>query len=64
VLFSQDDDFPREGKRRQEDGIEFAGVIYAHQLRIGIGKCIHDLEMIVGAMDVAELADRVTYLPI
>jgi predicted nuclease of predicted toxin-antitoxin system len=46
VLVSFDDDLLREGARRQRAGEPFTGVIYAHQLRITIGQCVHDLELI------------------
>ena len=32
VLFSQDDDLLAEAKRRQVEGVQFAGVLYAHQI--------------------------------
>lgn len=41
VLYSQGDDLLEEAARRQEAGIPFGGVIYAHQFRISIGACIH-----------------------
>ncbi len=31
VMFSQDDSFLAEAHRRQTEGVDFAGVIYAHQ---------------------------------
>jgi uncharacterized protein DUF5615 len=43
VLFSQDEDLLAEAKRRQEQGIAFAGVVYGHQLRVTIGLCVRDL---------------------
>ncbi len=46
VLFTHDDDLLREGARRQSIGESFSGVIYAHQLRITIGQCVHELELI------------------
>jgi predicted nuclease of predicted toxin-antitoxin system len=64
VLFTQDDDLLVEAKRRQTAGIPFAGVIYAHQLRITIGRCIQDLELIAKACEPEDLANRVEYLPL
>ena len=46
VLVSMDDDLLTEANRRQAAGIAFAGVIYAHQLRITIGQAIRDLSLI------------------
>ena len=46
VLFTQDDDLPAEAARRQRKGVSFSGVIYAHQMKVSIGKCIQDLDLI------------------
>jgi predicted nuclease of predicted toxin-antitoxin system len=64
VLFSQDEDLLAEATRCQEQGISFAGVVYAHQLRITIGMCVQDLELIAKAAEPEELANRVEYLPL
>jgi predicted nuclease of predicted toxin-antitoxin system len=64
VLFSQDEDLLREARVRQAAGIPFAGVVYAHQLGITIGRCIQDLELIAMIADPADLAARVEYLPL
>ena len=63
VLFTQDEDLLAEAKYRQVEGVQFAGVIYAHQLRITIGRCVQDLELIVKAGEPEEIANRVEYLP-
>jgi hypothetical protein len=44
--------------------ISFVGVVYAHQLRITIGRCVQDLELIAKASEPEELANRVEYLPL
>jgi hypothetical protein len=64
VLFSQDDDLLAEAKQRQIVGVPFSGVIYAHQLRVTIGRCVQDLELIAKAANSEELANRVEFLPI
>ena len=64
VLFSQDEDLLAEAKERQISGKEFAGVIYGHQLRVTIGQCVVDLELIAKAGDAKDIANRVEYLPI
>jgi predicted nuclease of predicted toxin-antitoxin system len=64
VLFSQDDDLLVEAHRRQREGVFFAGVIYAHQLHITIGDCVHDLELIAKLAAPDELANQVIYLPL
>ena len=64
VLFSQDDDLLAEAARRQRSGTPFAGVIYGHQLRVSIGACVDDLELIAKLSEPAELHNRVEYLPL
>lgn len=64
VIFTQDDDFLREATRRQRAGETFAGVIYAHQLRVTIGQCIDDLELIAGATKPEDYANSVQHLPL
>jgi predicted nuclease of predicted toxin-antitoxin system len=64
VLFSQDEDLLAEAKQRQTEDIPFTGVIYAHQLRITIGRCVNDLELIAKAAEPEEMANRVEYLPL
>ena len=63
VLFSQDKDLLRDAKRRQEDNIPFAGVIFAHQLRITIGQASDDLELLAKVAEPDDLANRVEYIP-
>jgi predicted nuclease of predicted toxin-antitoxin system len=64
ILFSQDEDLLSEAAQRQYDGEPFAGVIYAHQLKVTIGQCIHDLELIAHVGEPEEFANRVEYLPL
>lgn len=64
VLFSQDEDLLAEAKHRQTAGIHFAGVVYGHQLRVTIGDCVRDLELIARAAEPYDLANRVEYLPL
>lgn len=64
VLFSQDEDFLAEATRRQKEGIPFAGIVFAHQLRVTIGVCVRELELIAKAANPEELANRVEYLPL
>jgi predicted nuclease of predicted toxin-antitoxin system len=62
VLFSQDEDLLREAAQRQERGVPFTGVIYAHQLKVTIGQCIRDLELLAHAGAPEDFANRVQYL--
>jgi hypothetical protein len=57
-------DLLREAKARQTGGQAFAGVIYAHQWRVTIGRCIEDLEVIAKVSEPEDLRDRVEYLPL
>jgi len=64
VLFTQDEDFLAEAARRRTLGEAFSGIVYAHQLRVTIGQCVGDLEIIAKVCEPADLADRVTHLPL
>ncbi len=64
VLFTQDDDFLVEANRRQQESINFPGVIYAHQMLVSIGDCIQDLELITQVGEAEDLANSVRYLPL
>jgi Uncharacterized protein conserved in bacteria len=64
VMFSQDEDFPNEGFRRQAEGIHFSGIIYARQTRISIGDCIRDLELIAKVYEPEDFANIVQYIPL
>ena len=64
TLFTQDDDLLGEAIKRQKIGVEFAGVIYAHQLSVPIGVCIRDLELIAKASDPQDLNNLVQFLPL
>ena len=64
VLFSQDDDLLREANKRQQIGEPFAGVIYAHQLNVTVGRCIDDLELIAKATELEEWLNNTVYLPL
>ena len=64
VLFTQDDDLLTEAAKCQREGIEFSGVIYGHQLRVTIGLCIHDLEIIAKSGETEDLKNQVVFLPL
>jgi hypothetical protein len=53
------EDLLAEATRRQEQGVAFAGVVFAHQLRVTIGMCVRDLELIATASNPEDLANRV-----
>ncbi len=64
VLVTQDEDLLAVAKERLRRGNPFAGVVYAHQLRVTIGQCVHDLELMAKVYEPADMADRVEYLPL
>ncbi len=64
VLISQDRDLLREATLRHRQGRPFAGVIYAHQLRISIGQCTEDLELLAKVGEPEDFVNRVEYLPL
>ncbi len=64
VLFTRDDDLLIEAKHRQEHGISFGGVIFAHQLRATIGQCVHDLEIIMFIGEEDDIKNQVIFLPL
>ncbi|HEV3146544.1 MAG TPA: DUF5615 family PIN-like protein [Gemmataceae bacterium] len=63
VLFSQDHDMLREAHGRQQRTESFHGVIYAHQMRVTVGQCVRDLELIAVAGNSGDLQDTVVHLP-
>lgn len=62
ALFTQDDDLLEEATKCQREGIWFSGVIYAHQLRVTIGICIRDLEIIAMSGEMKDLENQVIFL--
>jgi len=64
VLFTQDDDFLVECAKRQANLIPFFGLIYAHQMKITIGQCVRDLNLIANVYDPSDIENRVEYLPL
>ena len=64
VLFTQDDDLLNEAAKRMREGIPFYGVIYGHQLRVSIGGCVRDLEMIAKAGKAEDVINRIQFLPL
>ena len=50
--------------RFQQKGTFYSGVISAHQLSAGIGALIGDVAVVISCCTAAELANRVTYLPL
>ena len=61
VLFSQDDDLLAEAAKRIENNVPFYGVIYAHQLRVSIGVCVNDLEIIARAGEAEDITGKLVF---
>lgn len=64
VVFTQDDDLLAIGHEWQNSGRDFAGIAYAHQLRITVGQAINDLELMAKVMTADEMRNRIEFLPI
>jgi hypothetical protein len=52
-----------EAARRQREGIHFAGLIYAPQLELSVGRFIEELEILAKAGLLTDFVNRVQYLP-
>jgi len=64
VLFIQDDDLLIEASKRLREGVPFHGLVYAHQLRVAIGTCVHDLEIAAKAAEPEDIVNRIEFLPL
>jgi hypothetical protein len=64
VLFSRDEDLLAEATRRQRSGEYFFGLIYAHQLRVTVGQCVNDIELIAKALTPDDIANHIEFLPL
>ena len=64
MLFTRDDDLLAEATRRQREGIPFHGIVYAHQLRVSIGRCVEDLDLIAKVAEPVDLMAQVVFLPL
>jgi hypothetical protein len=42
----------------------FSGLVYAHQLRVSIGRCVDDLELVAQATNPEEWVGKVMFLPL
>ena len=63
-MFSQDEDFLALAHRYQLERIAFSGLVYAHQMRVTIGGCINDLELVAKLSTPADLKNHVEFLPL
>lgn len=63
AIFTQDDDFLAIADRWLDEGRDFSGVLYAHQLGITIGQAVRVLELIAKVLEPDEMENRVEFLP-
>lgn len=64
LLFTRDDDLVAIAVARQRRSQTFAGVVYAHQMQVSIGRCIADLQLIAETATPCEVAGEVIFLPL
>jgi hypothetical protein len=64
ILFSRDKDLLKIAAERQHSNPSFSGLVYAHQLRVSIGRCAEDLELIAKTTNPEEWIGKVTFLPL
>jgi hypothetical protein len=64
ILFSRDKDLLKLAADRQRGDRSFSGLVYAHQLRVSIGRCVDDLEVIAKATNPEEWVGKVMFLPL
>jgi hypothetical protein len=62
-LFSSDEDLIVEARRRQREGVPFAGVIFAPQ-SAPVSTCIDQLEILAKAGEPVDFADRLLFVPL
>jgi len=64
VLFTQDDDLLVVAAQWHDAGRAFAGLVYAHQLRVTIGQAVRDLELLATTLEPGDMHNRVEFLPL
>ena len=64
IFISSDVDTLVIAAERQRRGESFSGLIYAHPLRVSVGQCIRDIELIAKAASPDEFRDTIEYLPL
>jgi hypothetical protein len=47
-----------------QTGREFAGLIYAHQLDVTIGRAIRDLELLAQVLDPEDMRNHIEFIPL
>jgi hypothetical protein len=63
VFLTQDQDFLVIGRRWTREGRSFAGLIYAAQVGLSIGRAVEYLEAFAQAMEPSECRNQVFFVP-
>ncbi len=63
LLVSSDWDLVIEARRRQREGVPFAGVVFVPQA-LAIGLRVEQLELLAGAGEPQEFVDSLVFLPL
>ena len=64
VLFTQDPDLLAVANQWNQNGREFAGLFFGHQLQLTIGQAVRDLELAAKALEPVDVRNLVEYLPL
>jgi hypothetical protein len=64
VMFTRDDDFLAIATSRQRSGDEFAGIAYAHQIKVPLGRCVTDLVLLARCCTQQETQNQIVHLPL
>lgn len=64
VFYTQDEDFLRIGAEWQSASVDFVGIVYCHQQRLGVGAQVDQLELVAICSDIEDVRNRVRHLPL
>ena len=64
ILITQDVGFRVMAEDWQRTGRTFAGLVFAHQLRVSYGQMVADLELIANASDASDWLNYIEQLPL
>lgn len=64
MLFTRDEDLLTIGAVWQQQSREFAGIVYAHQMGVGIGDIVEQLELLAACAADDDIFNAVIHLPL
>ena len=64
AIFTNDEDLLVEASKRQRSSQVFCGIIYAHYLKVSIGTCIKDIELLSRFGEIKDIENHVIFLPL